>query len=370
MIFKDKHVFLISSSDIFFNLYADALVKKCNINPNQILIVVFKSDGIQKLVKQHQFQYIEYDKKIAKELSLACTITSISLISRTAEVIKEIHNDCMNFWQKYHLLITDDEVDRWQNNLNKENGLVVNEKNEISKDVLFVLFKVENFIVTEIYFKQILQTILRRDNFNIVNASIIFDILPTSQSEKISDVLVSLSYPNSNRILLGSKGFGIKDVFKFLWKNHRTLRKMQIVFFPISLNRRIIIDIYLFFLRIICRTHIDFIYLSRLNAITYNVMVASCSYFVLQDRGGGSTARLYAKWGCGRLLTRKGSPNDKVLSEVYNINCLDWEKETFCFLNTENEAKIILDNSENVLREENRSIQILRELYSIVGLNI
>lgn len=364
MNFTEKHVFLISDCDIFFHLYADALVQKCDINSDQIIVIVYKSGGKPSIVKNQNFNYVEYEKKIAKELSSANTITSISLISKTAEIVKEICYQCSDFWHKYHVFITDDEVDRWKNNLHKKDGLLINENQEISKNVIFVLSNVLNFIVTEKYFKIILENILKRKNFNIVNASFVFDILPIIQSESIKNVLDTINYQKSNRILLGSKGFSLKGVFSFLMTNYSSLKNMQIVFFPISLNRRIIIDIFLFFLRTIYRTPIDFIYLGKLNALTYNVMISSCSYFVLQDRGGASSARLYVKWGCGRLLIRKGSANERYFSEVYNINCLDWESKSLRFLNDEIENKIILENSLKVKEEEKRSIQVLNKLYA------
>jgi hypothetical protein len=41
--------------------------------------------------------------------------------------------------------------------------------------------------VAEKYFKNILENILNRENFKILNASFIFDILPFAQSELIKD---------------------------------------------------------------------------------------------------------------------------------------------------------------------------------------
>ena len=363
MLFTNKHIFIISDRDIFFHLYADALVNKCNVNPNQIIAVIYKLGGISTLVKHQSYQYIEYKKELCEELSLASTITTISLNSKNATVIRDLCEERKNLWKKIHVFITDDEVDLWRNNLDIDGGLFINEKKGITKNLLFVLNKMHNFIVTEKYFREILETILRRHDFCIVNASFIFDILPFEQSELIKNILGNLNYQKSNRILLGSKGFTIKGVFKFIWTNYSTLKNMQVVFFPTSLARRIIIDIYLLFLRTIYRAPIEFNYLGKINSITYNAMIASCSYFVLQDRGGASSARLYAKWGCGMLLISKGTPNERYFREVYDIDILDWKTDRFNCLNIDKEAKIIRQNSEKISNEEIRSIEILRELY-------
>ncbi len=367
MKFSNKHVFIISDRDIFFNLFADALVQKCNVSPNDIIAIIYNFGGNSSLVKHPQFNYIEYEKVVIKEVSSALTITSISLNSKSAEIIKGISENCNDLWNRFHIFITDDEVDRWNKNLDKENRLLVNKNQEIDENVLLVLNRIENFIVTEKYFKNILENILSRKNFKIVNASFIFDILPISQSELIKQTLSDLNYQKQNRLLLGSKGFSLLDVFNFIRKNYKSLINLQVVLFPGSLNRRIIIDLYLTFLKFIYKKPLDFVYLGKLNSITYNVMIASCNYFVLQDRGGASTARLYVKWGSGRLLIKKGSPNERYFSEVYNIDCLDWESKSLSFLNDEIENKIIFENSLKVKEEEERSIIILQELYSSIN---
>ena len=66
MLFTNKHIFIISDRDIFFHLYADALVNKCNVNPNQIIAVIYKLGGISTLVKHQSYQYIEYEKELLK----------------------------------------------------------------------------------------------------------------------------------------------------------------------------------------------------------------------------------------------------------------------------------------------------------------
>ena len=363
MKFINKHVFIISDRDIFFNLYADALVQKCNVNPNDIIAIIYNFGGNSSQIKHAQFNYIEYEKEVIKELSSALTITSISLNSKSAEIVKAISDFCNSFWNRFFVLITDDEIDRWRKNSNKENRILVNRDQEIDENVLLVLSRVENFIVTEKYFKNILENILNRRNFKIVNASFIFDILPISQSELIKQVLINLNYQKQNRLLLGSKGFGLIDVFNFIRKNYKSLINLQIVFFPGSLNRRIIVDLYLILLKFIYKKPLDFVYLGKLNTITYNVMIASCNYFILQDRGGASTARLYVKWGCGRLLIRKGSPNERYFSEVYNVDSLDWESKSLSLLDNEIENKVIFENSVKVYEEEKRSIEILQKLY-------
>jgi hypothetical protein len=367
MKFSNKHVFIISDRDIFFNLFADALVQKCNVSSNDIIAIVYNFGGNSSLVKNPQFNYIEYKKEVIKELSSALTITSISLNSKSAEIVKAISEYYNNFWNSFYILITDDEIDRWRKNSNKENRLLVNKNQEIDENVLFVLSRIENFIVAEKYFKNILENILNRENFKILNASFIFDILPITQSELIKQALISLNYQKQNRLLLGSKGFSLIGVFNFIRKNYKSLINLQVIFFPGSLNRRIIIDLYLIYLKFIYKKPLDFVYLGKLNSITYNVIIASCNYFVLQDRGGASTARLYVKWGSGRLLIKKGSPNERYFSEVYNLDCLDWESESLSFLNDEIENKIILENSLKVIEEEKRSIQILHELYSNIN---
>lgn len=96
--------------------------------------------------------------------------------------------------------------------------------------------------------------------------------------------------------------------------------------------------------------------LQYLPPTAYNLLVASCSYLVLQRRGGGSTARLFLKWGCGQIIANRNSENATVLRDVFGVKYIEFSNPIK--LNSETKDKIISTNKFAVETEELRSIGV------------
>jgi hypothetical protein len=365
MNYSNKHIFIISDRDIFFNLYADALVQKCNIDPGRIIAIVYKSGLKESLLRHHNFQYINYENDLFKKINDVSTITTISLNSTIAPIVKEIFEESPDLRKKLSVLITDDEIDLWMRNFKKRKYISINKKQGITLDLLFCLENISNFIGPKIFFHEILCQVLQRENFNFIDANYIFDILPSIQSEVLRKLNSDIVSDNSTRILLGSKGFPIFGVFRFIWIHYKFLDNKQVLFFPVHRYRRVVIDFYLILLNLFFRKNVDFVYLGKTNQVTYNSIIASCSYFVVQDRGGYSSARLYAKWGCGQMIIKRGSFNYLYFQRSFGIDCPSWESfNSLTGLKGDGcRSKDILEISAKIHIEELRSIKSLGQFY-------
>ena len=118
-------------------------------------------------------------------------------------------------------------------------------------------------------------------------------------------------------------------------------------------------------MRLFFRKNIDIVYLGRTNQVTYNSIIASCSYFVLQDRGGFSSARLYAKWGCGQILIKKDSFNYLYFQRSFGVECVSWESyNSLSGLKGDScRSKYILESRAKIQNEELRAIKTLCQFY-------
>lgn len=86
---QGKHVFLISNNDKFFYLFADALVKKCDVPADNIVAVVLKVSQYGTLDRRPPFNYVNSESYNVKDLLMAKSITSMSLTSWNASLVKK-----------------------------------------------------------------------------------------------------------------------------------------------------------------------------------------------------------------------------------------------------------------------------------------
>lgn len=363
MNFRDKHVFLISDVDKFFYLFADALVHKCDVPADSIVAVVYKSGRTEALDRKEPFKYIDFDICEPQDLLLSKNFISLSLMTWNASIIKKLIQIDHNFLNKIHIFITDDEVDRWLKTKTKYGGLSVNEPLYISEDVLFVAKNVKNFIGPK-SFGGNLEEILCRDNIKIIDASAIFDILPCRESENLRMALFSRGDVPANRVMIGTKSTGLREAIRAIHALRET-ENMQFLIFEMPVHKRIFLDLYLLINRIILKRKTSIMYLQYLLPLAYNAIVASCSYLVLQRRGGGSTARLFAKWGCGQIIAVADSENSKVLREIFGVEYIEFNNNMSFNAGSKIAKEVVSKNAVAVISEEMRSIEVLKKFFNL-----
>ena len=368
--FKNKHIFFIADKDTFCYLLMDAFVNKLNLSKENMIGIVFPTTGKIKSnnKKIHDLEYINYDEKLLPELLKAKTFTFMSLNNVNAPIIKGLVNQDIKVLDKLYIYLTDDEVDRWDKIYITNGKIVENSRKNVSKDVLYLTSKIKHFIVPKIYFYDKLLKLLQRDTFNVIDASVIFDILPFSESEKLNNIIQNreLTSGSLETVMIGTKqnSFKTKETIKIInsFCNENMHLKYAFAYIPKS-RERIIIDLYLFYLKIIKNKKVEISYFSAMNPLFYNALIASCSCIILRSRGGGSTARTFLKWGCGTLCIASGTPNSKLFEDIYNQNVINFKNTIDIAKNIKESNVDILDNKNKVIDEELRSIDALKAVY-------
>ncbi|RBP25030.1 hypothetical protein DET50_12423 [Marinobacter pelagius] len=364
-----KHVFFISDRDRFFFLFGDALIEKLGLPAELIVPVVFKS-GLPPVnsPKLNDVSYLNYEDVGIEILLEAKSVTFMSLNEWNSPIAKRLIDARDEFLEKIYIFITDDEVDRWTKKFEMNGCLSEDLSLHISESCISVLEKVRYFIAPRPYFHKKICEVTRRNDIEFIDASIIFDVLPHYYSEMMRRVFSeSFEYGKSGRrVLVGTKGYSWKDLMKFL--NSPAFKKYssntQFLCF-VSPTRRFLIEAFGLYRKIIGRDFFNITYLSPMSPQMYNAMLASCTHLILQDRGGASTARLFAKWGRGRIAVRRGSPNHVFIEECYGIDLYTYDHEKD--INPDFFDGSGFDPSEsakNVCAEERRSLSVLSSLYS------
>ncbi len=375
--FNDKHVFFISDRDKFFYLHADALINKSEVKVENICAIVYSTckggvANLNELKKLEGVTYFEYEENYVEFISTAKNLTFMSLHECNSGIAKKIIDSNEDVLNRLYLFLTDDEVDRWNKTYLKYNKLTVNKRRYISSDDVYVLKKIKNFIASKETFEEKLKLILNREDINVVDSSLIFDILPTQISKELEQVVHSSNVwsKSEKKILIGSKprAFSIRQIINIISSCCKAELYNEFSFlllWPAKKGvRRIIIDLYLLYLRYFKKITVNLSYVTALSPLAYNTLVSSCSHFILQNRGGVSTARLYLKWGQGVVCIDESAENVDMFIDAMNLDVI-----TFASFN-ELAYKIkqceidVARNAELIIKEEHRSARVLAKVYS------
>ena len=363
----NKHIFMCIEYDNFIQLFVDALVSKTNLNKDNFAIVIIPLKPRYPFNKFLDVEFIDYNDHLIPDLVNAKSLTFISLNNWNSVVLNKIIDQDNKIVSKVNILITDDEVDRWNKNFNKNSYLKEDESQHISLEVIKALSYRLNFIMPHKYFYNVLKKILNIDETNVIDASIIFDMLLADQSEKLFQIVKS-TYKEDKKILIGSKAnsFGFRATTKIFNSFYKS--KMIHKYKFICLNQgvhKIALILYIFFMKVFKNVNLQLEFFPTTDSLTYNSMTSSISYFILQNRGGGSTARNYAKWGCGVLCTLKDSPNSQVLKDVFKIDLINFENYDEIANKIKDSQHIdVQQNRKKIMDEESRSIKVLSRIYT------
>jgi hypothetical protein len=369
--FENKHIFFMADNDTFTNLFLDAIINKLGLKPCDIFVLTFPTgEGLYNSRSQiADVQYALYLEGNLTNISKAKSLTFMSLNNWNAPIIKFIFDLEFKIMDKLYIYITDDELERWNSSYKKFGKLVENTKKHLSKDVLFVLPNLKNFIVPKEYFHNKLLTLLQRDTFRIIDSSVIFDILPYNESEKLYSFTENnfITKNKLQKIMIGTKNnsFSMKDAIKIIKSFTKVNLHSQYEFiYTTSLSKRILIDLYLLFVKTVKKQKITITYCSNMSPLLYNTLLISSTFIILQPRGGASSARLFLKWTCGHLVMQDKSPNSLFFEKVYNTDFIRFDntREIANKIVTHNIDAI--KNKNSITNEELRSIEELKKIYN------
>ena len=372
---KNKHVFVIGDNDKFFFLQADALINKVGVEESNICAVVLRyssNDTFDELKKVRGVSYIKFNDALLSDFVNAKTVTVMSLLRKNSGVVRSIIEYDRTILSRLYIFITDDEVNRWNTVFLREKKIVSDNKLLISPDDIFVLNEVENFIAPQITFEPLITKLLDR-SVNYINSGIIFDTLDYESHQYLKSLFsLNENISTNYKILYGSKGIKRNDLKALisLWvnllKNISLLKpEVSLSFVFITKNSRIIffIEILRVLLNLINKRKTNVDYIAPSDPLTYTSLILSCSHFVLQGRGGASTARTYVKLARGILCIKNKTHNHTFFKDDYKIDSINYTTSKELALKIVNSNIDLINNSQILKMNELDSIKLLKKLY-------
>lgn len=363
-----KHAIIADFGHVFTQLYCDVLSKKCNINMDLFLFIHLSQEGRVKEGDVNILESRDVDFDVFSDIE---TITFISLNPSNSSFIEELFTYSTEAISKTHIYVTDDELDRWRRCQLEHNEIVADTKYFISDSCVKVIPKVVNFIALDLAFKEPLEAVLGRDDFKIINARDPFWSMPTAHVELLGNIL-NLNTRHDiteNSILIGSKRgvFGLLDVISIIQSFYKSgiLSKYKFHLFTYKKKKslRVLIDLYCMYVRIFKREIVDIGYPVAMNSLAYTNIVMSCSHFIMQGRGGISTARSYLRYGRGVIAVKSSTPNKRELVDALGVNALVYNSYDELAELIKNTEVDVIENQNKMKLDLERSYAELKKLY-------
>lgn len=376
--YSNKHVFLSSTNPHILNLLLNLIQKKVIKREETLLVLLDKTSYTKDLIQNSISHYIEavHWDELKNSTYNFITLNSLSLQPNTAEIIINCLNANYITADRISILITDDEIDRWLKLYNSEGKLKVNKTALIDENVLKVLSQVDNYIVPYITWGKPLENILDR-KLNIVDAVLPFSVLDYKSQESLEALLYNREkskVSSTYKILLFTKYQSPKRVFNIL--SSYLSGKVEIppnsiitlgIWLPLNPKG---LMLYMSLKAIVKLRKIPILLRleQTISSKQYALMLYEYDCLVLQERGGFSTAKYFAE-NIGKLITLKGSFNDKTLTFDYGIKTFssntytDALKEAVSSMH-KNEEKEIRDFAIMLSKRHDDSFIILRNYWN------
>ena len=324
-----KHIFLSSTNPHIINLILN-LIQNSIINKEDVILlldtVTTNSQNIEIQCKAYNIDYMYY--KESKVVNIQpITLNSLSLQPNTARILIDFLEQGKVTTNQINILITDDEVDRWLKLYNETGALKHDDKALIDGNVLKILKLVDNYITRYSTLGGILENLLGR-KLNIIDAVLPFNVLDNNSQKNLEaflDSRIKYKDPSTYRILLFTKHQNPKKVFNIIasylsGKIEIPSNLMITLGIWLPLNPKgMMLYMSLKALIRIKKLSIKLRLEQPVSSEQYAVMLYGYDCLILQERGGFSTAKYFAE-NVGKLITLKGSPNDKALIVNYSIN--------------------------------------------------
>lgn len=369
MCIKDKNVIIGRPEHIFVKLYVDMLLNDCGCPKDRICIV--STSGLSDTCKLNGVDIISFEAISIEEFNECKTITAISLGRHNSYHLAKIINS-NDVLERLYIHLTDDEVARWLKTAIKHKKLKPTNQNLLDDDCIFILNHVRNIIAPREYFEPSLQFLVGRMDINYIDARDAFKSLPTKLWDKFSNIIdvgCNEVSPEKSVMVGAKKGvFPLRKVISLIraFSNEGLLPEYKFVIFTYKKKKsfRILLDMYLAYLRLVHRCCVDVAYPTATNALTYNTLIMSCSHLILQERGSMSTARSYLSLGRGIIHVKKGSPNHIELSKAELIDVDGYISMRDIAKNITKEDICLARNREQMEKRFEYKYGILRDIYS------
>ncbi|MFZ6043302.1 hypothetical protein ACOV11_22720 [Vibrio natriegens] len=368
MSLKNKNIILGSVSHIFVNLYIDVLVNKCGCPKESICIASIDQCDIPSDLEG--VKVMPFTSISGTDFNECKTITAISLGSHNSFYLAKVINSS-DVLDKLYIHLTDDEVARWLKTQDEHGELKPTKTNRFDDDCVFVLNHVKNIIAPRDYFQHSIQSLTGRADLTFIDARDAFKSLPTKLWERFADVYSNggRHTDSEKRIMIGAKRgvFPLSKVISLIHnlKKERVVPEYTLVVFTYKKRKyfRVLLDVYLGYLRHFRGCNIDVSYPTATNSVTYNALIMSCSHLLLQKRGSMSTARSYLSLGRGVVHIESGSPNHIELSKSEHIAVSSYSTMKDVAKNITNGAICPIKNSEQMNKRFDYKYSVLRNIY-------
>ncbi|NIY94219.1 hypothetical protein [Vibrio diazotrophicus] len=324
MIFNDKHVFLITDRDKFLYLHLHTLIENNVLRKEDLIIIVLPSKKNEcyfvNLSKLSGLKYLKYNDDLLSDITESRSLTVMSLSSINSDYVMKIIDKKNSFRKKIAIYITDDEVERWVLSKKKYGNISEDYSLLISKSTLDSLAVINNFMAPNIPFKRVLTDVLGR-KVNIIDACAVFNIMSNYSYEEMLKIENNIKDNSSTKILFSSKSIGYKKILHlfFLCKKISKAEGLFDIFIFIENKRVSLFFYFVSTLVLVFFRNVRITNFRHCNPLFYLSIVLSCHCFVLQNRGGGSTAIQYIKLKAGRVFVRDRSPNMEILSKYFEL---------------------------------------------------
>jgi len=364
--FENKHVFIITDIDKFFYLNADAYINKVGISADRLCAVVLQTGSVDRF---NELQFVEgvmyerFSEDVYAHVFKADTITSMSLMSYNSWFVHKLIEMNSSILDKLYLFLTDDEVDRWRIIFAKHGKLVPDLQLYFTDHDIAVLSVIKNVIAVPSTFKPLLKDIFKHE-VNYVDVGCVFDILPSYESSLLKKILPNSSLQGAFKILWGSKGVtrrSFHELLQFMW--YVKVKNTEINVFTRNPFQVIAVSIVRAIINVVSKKGLTVICLNHMDPLSYCSMVMSCNYFVLQDRGGASTAQLYLKWGRGIVCIRQKSHNSEYFKSGLRVNFIEYNTVKDLWNDIVTNKISIKENSEQLYSLENQWMPRYKDLF-------
>lgn len=370
--FENKHLIVAMASNVFTSLYVDMLINNVGIEARKLAFISLDDGDYSNIIDDYDVYCDYYKNHTIESLSKAKTLTFISLNKYNSFLVKALLDFSPALANKIYVHLTDDELDRWVLTKKEYGKIVVTKKNVVSDACIDVLPKLKHFIAADDAFRPLLESVLERVDFSIIDARDAFSVMPVALLTKFRELYKdnSKNTKAEKKLLIGAKRhvFSLSEVLSVLRSMEKKgiLLDYKYMIFTYKKRKsfRILLDIYCLYLRHIKRKNIDISYPTVTNSITYQALIASCSDLILQRRGSMTTAREYIRMGRGVIHIKDGDINERELTQTIGVDVAKYTSFDQLAQNIEKNNIDVLANQVKMEAYYKRCYLLLEQLYN------
>ena len=355
------HYFLASGKDGLHHLiFLNNLIENKLIDPKKTLLLILnasQSKDIRALSKEIKIKHIDINFKLSLEPD--DTFTTISITRNNCTFLEHIIQSNHDYLNQFYCLITDDEVDRWNNHFsnNKKNSNVTDKEISCAK-------KITNFISEKEPWARIIKKYVNKDA-NILDILPPFTILEKNIESQIKKIHKSEVSDEFKLMIFTKKKLHSEylEVLSIISKKLKSFSGKKIVVFlwadPLVFDLRLALHI--LFLKIIAKkksNSIQINFMQKIDYVSYFSVINDQDIIFAQPRGGGSAIRAAIKAGAN-IFFKKNSLNADNFLNFSNDQSISYYHDFDLKKKSINGSNLL----DNLLNKENASLIKLNQIY-------